>query len=70
MVSRKIVANLKLVAICVRDALAYPPKVIGIAKVSIKIGKVPSLPGNMKSNKDQSSLRLFCKGDPKNTAMY
>jgi len=35
-----------------------------MAKVSIKIGNVPSLPGKMKSKSDHSSFKLFCNGDP------
>lgn len=38
--------------------------VIGMEKFSMKTGSVPSRPGNMKSNNDQSSLRLFCNGEP------
>ena len=37
---------------------------MGTANCWRKTGSVPSLPGKMKSKRDHSSLRLFCRGDP------
>ena len=38
--------------------------VMGTENYSMKIGSVPSFPGKTKSNRDQSSFRLFCMGEP------
>ena len=45
-------------------AFEYPPLTIGTEKFSKNDGKVPNFPGNIKSNNDQSSFRLFCIGEP------
>lgn len=39
---------------------------MGIANSDWKTGSVPSLPGNTKSYRDQSSIRLFWIGVPNN----
>lgn len=49
---------------CTGEALLYPPIVIGTENCSINTGSVPSLPGKTKSNRDQSSFKLFCIGEP------
>lgn len=49
---------------CTGEALLYPPMVIGTENCSMKTGNVPSLPGKIKSNKDHSSFKLFCIGEP------
>ena len=49
---------------CTFVALEYPPMVIGTENSVMNTGRVPSLPGNTKSNSDQSSRKLFCMGDP------
>ena len=38
--------------------------VIGTENSVMNTGRVPSLPGNTKSNSDHSSLKLFCIGEP------
>ncbi|KFM67944.1 hypothetical protein X975_05982, partial [Stegodyphus mimosarum] len=37
---------------------------MGTENCCMKMGSVPSFPGNMKSNSDQSSFKLFCTGEP------
>lgn len=54
----------KLISTCCCEAFEYPPWTIGVAKWLIKSGKVPSFPGNTKSNKDHNSFKLFWIGDP------
>lgn len=49
---------------CTGEALLYPPMVIGTENCSMKTGNVPSLPGKTKSNRDHSSFKLFCMGEP------